>query len=334
MRAKRWYVNRSKGEPTYVGTLFLAATIMMLDACSPKQPVPPRPPASTPVVATVGYGELPPEMAKFAEAIARSRLAYINIVADKQSDVAPWNSKLGGLAYVPKGQPYPTGPDGVPLALLAQLNFSEMPVLEGYPSQGILQFFIAGKSSKAHVYGMSQYDATPYSQRDFFASLSKQTWFRVVYHPQVLQERDKLQKPPLSQDEMMPLIGTTRIRFQADTEPVSISDYRFQRFFGQPAAEFFQQFGEKEEAAAVNYMAFSSKDQLAKVGGYSSPSQEDPRKSQPAGDWVVLLELHNGREEGRYDMMWGDAGMGAFYIRPDDLKRLDFSKVVYYWDNY
>lgn len=334
MRAKRWYVNRSEGKPTCVGMLLLVATIMALGACSPKQPVPPPPPASRPVVATVGYGELPPEMMKFAEAIARSRLAYINIVADKQSDVAPWNSKLGGLAYLPKGQAYPTGPDGVPLALLAQLNFSEMPALEGYPSQGILQFFIAGKNSSAHVYGMSQYDATPYSQRDFFASLSKQTWFRLVYYPQVLQERDKLQNPPASPDEMMPLTGTTRLRFQVDTEPVSISDYRFQRFLGQPAAKFFQQFGEKEEAAAVNYMAFSSKDQLAKVGGYSSPVQEDPRKIQPAEDWVVLLELHHGREEGGYDMMWGDSGIGAFYIRPDDLRRLDFSKVVYYWDNH
>ncbi len=314
--------------------MLLAATIMALTACSPKQPVPQRPPATKPVVATVRYGERPPEMAPFAAAIERSQLPYIDITADNTIDLAPWNSRLGGLAYLPKGQPYPTGPDGVPLALLAQLNFSEMPALEGYPSQGILQFFIAGGQSRAHVYGMSDYDATPYSKQDFFASLARQTWFRVIYHPQVLQERDKLQSPPMSPHDMSPLSGTTRLRFQAATEPVSVWDVRFQRFFGKPADAFFAQFGAQEEVAAVNYMAFAQKEHFAKVGGYSAPVQSDPRMIRPAEDWVVLLELNHGREEGRFDLMWGDGGMGAFYIRADDLKRLDFSKVVYYWDNH
>lgn len=312
--------------------LLLAVILTALAACSPKQPV--SPPAPEPV-ATVSHGELPPEMMKFAAAIARSRLAYIDIVADTQSQAEPWNSKLGGVAYLPKGQPYPTGPDGVPLALLAQLNFSEMPALEGYPSQGILQFFIAGGQSPAHVYGMANYDAKPYNPQDYFASLTRQAWYRVVYYPQVVQAHAALQSPPtISRDMMLPLTGSTRLRFQADTEPVTVWDYRFQRFLGQPADEFFPQFGAKEEAAAVNYIAFSEKHHLAKVGGYSSPVQEDPRRIRPAEDWVVLLELHEGRADGSFDLMWGDAGMGAFYIRPDDLRRLDFSKVVYYWDNH
>lgn len=312
--------------------LLFAVSLIVLAACSPKQPV------SQPVpepVATVSHGELPPEMTTFAAAIARSRLPYIDIVADTRSPAEPWNSKLGGVAYLPKGQPYPTGPDGAPLAFLAQLNFSEMPALEGYPSQGILQFFIAGGQSDAHVYGMANYDGKPYNPQDYFASLSRQAWYRVVYYPQVVQVHAALQSPPTTpRDMMLPLTGSTRLRFQADTEPVSVWDYRFQRFLGQPADKFFAQFGAKEEAAAVNYIAFSEKDHLAKVGGYSSPVQDDPRMIRPAEDWIVLLELHAGREEGRFDLMWGDAGMGAFYIRPDDLKRLDFSKVVYYWDNH
>ncbi len=274
-------------------------------------------------------------MAKFAAEIARSQLAYIDIIADKNIDVAPWNSKLGGLPYLPKDQAYPTGPDGVPLALLAQLNFSEMPALKGYPSQGILQFFIAVGDAKAHIYGMPQYHAKPYNEQNFFAALSKQAWFKLIYHPQVLQERATLRSPPMLPREMMlPLAGTTRLRFQAGTEPVSIWDYRFQRFFGKPADKFFEQFGAQEDAVAVNYEAFSQKDHLAKMGGYSSPVQKDPRMIRPAEDWVVLLELQEGRRDGSFDMIWGDAGMGAFYIRADDLKRRDFSRVVYYWDNH
>lgn len=29
---------------------------------------------------------------------------------------------------------------------------------------------------------------------------------------------------------------------------------------------------------------------------------------------------------------WGSGGIGNFYIRPEDLARRDFSKVMYYWD--
>lgn len=334
MRSECGRLDKSKNMPTAAGML-LSLTVMSIVACSPKHAVPERPPATKPVLATVRYGELPPEMAKFSAEIARSQLAYIDIIADKNIDVAPWNSKLGGLPYLPQDQAYPTGPDGVPLALLAQLNFSEMPALEGYPAQGILQFFIAGGNVKAHIYGMAQYDAKPYNEQDFFAALSKQAWFKLIYHPQVVQDRAILQSPPmLSREMMLPLTGTTRLRFQAGTEPVSMSDYRFQRFFGKPADKFFAQFGAQEDAATVNYLAFSQKDSLAKMGGYSSPAQNDPRMIRPAEDWVVLLELQEGRRDGSFDMIWGDAGMGAFYIRADDLKRRDFSKVVYYWDNH
>ena len=29
-----------------------------------------------------------------------------------------------------------------------------------------------------------------------------------------------------------------------------------------------------------------------------------------------------------------DAGIGAFFIRPEDLRRRDFSRVLYTWDNH
>jgi uncharacterized protein YwqG len=326
----------------------LLATALLASACSPKpgtdgaRPKAPEATAgaarampSQQPVATVGYGELPKELAPYAEAIARSRLAYTNIKVRKANDLAPWNSKLGGAAYWPKGQPYPAGPDGMPLALLAQLNFSEMPPLPGYPGKGLLQFFIAGTESKAHVYGMPMYDAKPYNPQHFFTSLQQQQWFRVVYRPQVLQDREQLQSTPLPSNAMMlPITGTAALGFTSESEPVSMFDYRFERYLGKSSEKFFAQFGSQEEAVANNYIAFSDKPLLAKVGGYSAPTQNDPRLLRPDEDWIVLLELHGSTAEDGLDMMWGDAGMGAFYIRRDDLDKLDFSKVVYYWDNH
>lgn len=306
----------------------------MASACSPK-PSATRAVVPEPSVPTVGYGELPQELAPFSAAIARSRLSYIDIKVRKPHGLAPWNSKLGGSAYLLKGQPYPVGPDGAPLVLLAQLNFSEMPALAGYPSRGILQFFIAGSESKAHIYGMPNGDDAPYDPKIFFSSLSQQRWFRVIYNPQVQSDREKLtDTPSVSTEMMLPITGSAALSFAIATEPVSIFDYRFEHFLGKPRDKFFAQFGTKQETVATNYIAFSEKRLAAKMGGYSSPVQQDPRAIQPGEDWLVLLELQSANLDGDFDMMWGDGGMGVFYIRRDDLERLDFSNVIYYWDNH
>ena len=49
---------------------------------------------------------------------------------------------------------------------------------------------------------------------------------------------------------------------------------------------------------------------------------------------MMLPLTGHGRGDGSFDMNVDGRGMGAFYIRADDLKRLDFSKVVYYRDNH
>ena len=48
--------------------------------------------------------------------------------------------------------------------------------------------------------------------------------------------------------------------------------------------------------------------------------------------WVVLFSLDSLAIDG-YTVQWADDGIGNFYIRPGDLARLDFSKVMYYWDS-
>ena len=48
------------------------------------------------------------------------------------------------------------------------------------------------------------------------------------------------------------------------------------------------------------------------------------------GQWIgdfALLTV--GTTDG---VMWGDSGVGQFLIHEDDLRRRDFSRVVYNWD--
>ena len=70
---------------------------------------------------------------------------------------------------------------------------------------------------------------------------------------------------------------------------------------------------------------------VARIGGYSRVEQMDPRLEFPDEDWILLFSL-DSQGRGGYAVSWGDGGVGNFYIRPEDLARRDFSKVMYYWD--
>lgn len=65
-----------------------------------------------------------------------------------------------------------------------------------------------------------------------------------------------------------------------------------------------------------------------RLGGYAYHVQDNPRMQSRFSDYVLLLQLDNDDEHG---MMWGDLGVCHFFIHPDDLRRCDFSKVMYDW---
>ncbi len=52
------------------------------------------------------------------------------------------DSKFGGIFYLPEGENIPSCPEGEPMQFLAQINFTQMPHLEGFPRAGLLQFFL------------------------------------------------------------------------------------------------------------------------------------------------------------------------------------------------
>lgn len=56
-------------------------------------------------------------------------------------------------------------------------------------------------------------------------------------------------------------------------------------------------------------------------------SQDDPRKYRH--DNILLLQINSDFNQ---DIMWGDVGLGNFFIRKEDLKQLNFSNVLYNWD--
>lgn len=280
--------------------------------------------------------ELSPELSRYAPAVEESNLDFIRIDAQREEGTEPWASKFRGIPYLPEGASYPLDPQGNPLILLAQLNFEEIPALEGYPQRGILQFFISGETSREHVWGMLSYRGEPHDPQRYFESMQDQKYFRVIYHPEVIRDRKRLQTPPgaLHPREFVPIMDEARLSFRQSRGPVLVDDYRFARTFGEDARPFFARFGEREEEIAQGYIDFSYERSIGKVGGYALFVQGDPRSIRPEEDWLLLLEIDSADSADGVEILWGDGGVANFLIRREDLRKLDFSKVVYYWDNH
>jgi len=259
--------------------------------------------------------ELSPELEKFRDKIESSIKPYIAICAKKNEELALWQSKFGGLPYLPKGCEYPKGTQGNPLFLLAQINFEEFSCLEGFPQSGILQFYIADDDFHG-----ANWDAP-----------TQQEGFRVVYFPTISQTENDLVTDFsfLPEPSGLPFFGCSSLEFEKKMAPVGVTDYEFNEFLGE---RFFEQFADKEDETWDEYMdKFPSEGH--KMGGYAYFTQDDPRsygKSEATVDKeILLLQIDT---DNAVDIMWGDSGVCNFFISRTDLENLDFSRVFYTWD--
>ncbi len=257
--------------------------------------------------------ELSPELEKCREQIESTVKPFIGIEPQKTEELTLWQSKLGGLPYLPKGCEYPQNAQGNPLFLLAQINFEEVPCLEGFPEHGILQFYVADDGS----YGAD------------FDNPTQQNGFRVVYFPAISKTEDSLVTDFrfLPKPEELPLFGTScSLQFEKKMAPVGIRDYKLKELLGE---DFFAQFGAKRNHLMDEYAeTFASEGH--KIGGYAYFTQDDPRPSVVVGEKdILLLQLDTDNDA---EIMWGDSGVANFFISKTDLENLDFSKVLYNWD--
>lgn len=169
--------------------------------------------------------ELPNELLVYKANIEATVKPYVEIKAKLENDLRLWQSKFGGFPYLPKEFPYPKDSKGQAMFLLAQINFAEVPRLESFPEQGILQFYITGWDD---IYGMS------------FEDLAKQDNFRVLYFPYVFEDEAKLivDFSFLPKPDSLPLQGSCSLTFNLDYAPLSVNDYQFEaKILGQNAPE-------------------------------------------------------------------------------------------------
>ncbi|MEG4108910.1 DUF1963 domain-containing protein [Microcoleus sp. S13_C5] len=264
---------------------------------------------------------LSPELENYRDRIEATIKPYIEIQTNNE-DVNWWQSKFGGLPYLPKGFEYPKTPDGKYLFLLAQLNFDEIPPLDGFPDRGILQFYIADDD----VYGL---DFDNYANVDNSAVEPK---FKIIYFPQpdlqvenIITNYDFLPEP-----QYFPVQGCYGLQFTKKYAPISTSDYQFTEILGSEIEELFMNSEIEDEYLEISQSVGH------KIGGYPNFTQEDVRKysSNPEQKQkldILLLQMDTDCNE-TVDIMWGDTGVGNFFIDESALRELDFTEVLYNWD--
>lgn len=238
------------------------------------------------------------------------------------------DSKVGGLPYWDPALPYPVDSQGNQMTLLAQLNFAQLGTEAPLPAQGLLQFFIG----QDDVFGID------------FDQPDRQKNFRVVYHPEpdsalTLEQIQALELPThVEADLCTPVIREAAFTAEKTVGYMGPGDCRFEALFREAVrAVTGEDIGEKN---AYQYFDKADRDyfydQLSAAGhrllGYPFFTQYDPR--EPEGPYDTLLfQLDSDMAEDRKDLvLWGDCGVGNFFINREDLLCRDFSRILYNWD--
>lgn len=250
-------------------------------------------------------------------------LPSISLTAKRQN-CGVYDSKLGGLPYLPQGFRYPCASgSGQPLRLLAQMNFEDLPPLPRFPQRGILQFYIA----QTDMYGA-----------DLNNGLN-QNEFRVIYHRDIVRDESLLNKqiPTFDNESELdfPFEGEFRLFGELKSCPMSPWDFRFddtmlelcRRFVDTDAEEVYE-FDSEWYNALVDEVGTTGH----RIGGYPFFTQTDPRSEERYNNHTVLLLQidSDGRDED--EILWGDCGVANFFIEPQALEKCDFSNVLYNWD--
>lgn len=261
--------------------------------------------------------EFPEKLKPFESKLLQSQTTAIQILMKDGSQLEPWQSKIGGMPFLPIGAEYPKDLKGKYMYLLAQINFEQVPqAIEFLPRKGILQFYIADDE----MYGFN-YD-NPTTQENF----------KVLFFSELNCRNYQRDLPRLEKPEYLPIFepfNPVALAFQARKEYVGFSDYRITQAIGEAYEQFENILYEYGDEYFWFSREFDAPLETEKIGGYASFTQEDPRKTNENLQKYDFLLLQLGSND---VMQWGDMGIANFFIDTEKLKQQDFSDILYNWD--
>ena len=256
------------------------------------------------------------------------------------SDEKPnlFQSKFGGVPYLPKDKEVPKNKENEQLTLLAQINIDELPENNIYPmKEGILQFWILNDDILGLDYDTHLGDG-----------------YKIIYYKEIdksVTEEEILEKykPYKDEDSYFPVEGEFSLSFKLTDGYFSDSNDDFREIVDREMKKFYDENKDKyseilkiydkenqlnyweiwdilEEDKEIGEKLFGAGH---KIGGFPDFTQSDIRE---VGDYeILLLQIDSDRTE-KNEIMWGDCGIANFFIREKDLKELNFDRAIYNWD--
>ena len=245
-------------------------------------------------------------------------------------------SKFGGVPYWPNNRSdYPKTDKGIPLTMLAQINFSELPQNNVFPNQGLLQFYIWNAEDTGNYEVIFHKDCSvplhP-AVNSLPTSLMKEsvtiTWVGKAH---------SIVTNPFWGEPGFPIAGEMALEFSKGYDFVNVTEncfveefIRAARQLNIPISDDFNVYPLPDECDNEWYEIGCGN----KLLGRPCFVQNDYREGDDKSD-ILLFQIDSASDTGDEDryhyITLGDAGIAGFFIRTDDLKNLDFSNVFYDW---
>lgn len=228
-----------------------------------------------------------------------------------------FDSKICGEYFIPEGYNKPINEEtGNELFLLAQINFAQIPKIKDFPEEGLLQIFISGDDE---LYG-----------------LKKENGYKVVYYPTVPKDtkKGKIYNPKWTLENYLPFQTNSVYKLVGEKTTQSMQAYgeNFNLFIEKNFKELLTEtnkIGQKHVGyRVIQKLSFREEYIGCQCGGYPEFNKKDPRNVDSKNfEDVLLFQLRSCES-----IMWGNFGIGNFFISKENLKNKDFSKVLYNWD--
>ena len=132
-----------------------------------------------------------------------------------------------------------------------------------------------------------------------------------------------------------PVSGEYAVSGSLQSQYLLHDSVEFEQHYGAPLYEWAQQQSLSDEAIEAIETIINHQQSSNHLLGYPFFTQTDPRSyyAEKQAD-ILLFQLDSAGHGNDVDIMWGDSGVGAFFINPDDLAAGHFEQSWLNWDCY
>ena len=253
----------------------------------------------------------------------------INIIIEENNSLNLTDSKFGGLPYISTDADTPKDSNDNQLALLAQINCSDLPENDLYPKEGLLQFWI----SRNNEFGLG-------NKKDYCVKYIKNiedniTKKSILNKYKLLDEENSEEYSPFSKKNT-----SFALKFEKGISTITSTDFLFEDIALKTIHELFPDENIEDlyddlerDVFDTLFKAFSGVDHA--IGAYPTFTQWDPRNPEEKDAYGITLlqvESHWDNDSNSSGIMWGDSGVANFFINKEKLEHLNFEDVLFSWD--